>query len=517
MKRLVVIMKKVTGLLCVTYFLFTCGSPAYPAGSTSKNDQTPVVIYSQNNVPNATFMEYVLLERDDWRLRFRQWRSLKRMYCARMPASTSALTETEEERKPSFSLPPNDPYYEYQWGLQKINAEKAWEISTGEGIVVAVLDTGIDYNHSDISSQLWYNEAETPGDGIDNDLNGFIDDYLGWDFAGTNWYYNREDNDVLDRNGHGTHVAGIIAAEGNNSEGIIGVAPLARILPVKVLDDSGRGSWSSVARGIRYAADMGARVINLSLGGWGYASSRSLLGMAVNYAASKGCVIVAAAGNSNYNVDNFLPANMSDVIAVAATTGLNDGRAHFSNYGSCLDVAAPGVNVLSLRAAGTGYSSTNRGYDFFPRLDPQARYRKLNGTSMAAPFVSGLAALLLADNPLLEPNDVRRIIRFSAEDLGSAGFDPYFGYGRIDAYSALVYSSTGSLESVSGGSGTDGALGASSIDLGEEDPEEETAVSIKGEDVNEVVSMYEVQRKNRAGFTGYSPVEDTHPDHITLE
>jgi subtilisin family serine protease len=136
---------------------------------------------------------------------------------------------------------------------------------------------------------------------------------------------------------------------------------------------------------------------------------------------------------------------------------------------------------------------------------------------MAAPFVSGLAALLLADDPLLDPNDVRRIIRFSSEDLGSSGFDPYFGYGRIDAYNALVYSTTGSLDSVSGNSATGGSPGVSTTDLDKEDPEQETSVSIKGEDVGEVVSMYEVQRKNRATFTGYSPVEDTRPDRISLE
>jgi subtilisin family serine protease len=488
-------------LLSTVLLVFALCGEVY-AREKSEDERLFIPVLSlRRYIPNDYFAGYIFGEENENAvyLKFRRWRRMRRVFYSQVQASTKEKTKTV-----TMNLPPDDPYYRYQWGLQKINAEKAWGISTGKDVVVAVLDTGIDYNHTDISSRLWYNTAEIPDDGIDNDGNGFVDDHLGWDFAGSRWYRSIQDNDVIDRNGHGTHVSGIIAAEANNSEGIVGVAPDAYILPVKVLDDSGRGSWSSVARGIRYAADMGAKIINLSLGGWGYASPRSFFGRAVKYAANKGCVIVAAAGNSNGNVNNFMPANMSDVISVGATTGLNDRRAYFSNYGSCLDVAAPGVNILSLRAKGTGGS---KGYDFFPRLDQQAEYRKLNGTSMAAPFVSGLAALLLADDPTLTPNDVRRIIRFSSEDLGKSGFDKYFGYGRIDAYGALTYADSGEASGTSGSSGGNSGSGSTS---------KKTDKKIKGENVNEVVSMHEAKRQNRKGFTGYSPKERV-PDRITLE
>ncbi|MGB3242513.1 MAG: S8 family serine peptidase, partial [Candidatus Omnitrophota bacterium] len=273
-----------------------------------------------------------------------------------------------------------------------------------------------------------------------------------------------------------------------NSEGIIGVAPDAKILPVKVLDDTGWGGWAGVARGIKYAADMGANIINLSLGGWGYAHPDSFFYSMVSYAVNKGCVIVAAAGNSNTDVKYFLPANIPEVIAVSATTGLNDRRAHFSNYGSGIDVAAPGVNILSLRAADTGL---NGAYSFLPSWDPQAEYRKLSGTSMAAPFVSGVAALLLADNPKLSSDEVRAKLRFSAEDLGAPGFDKYFGYGRLDAYEALIYGKPGYEDSLE-------------IAVGEGQEKSQ----IKGVDINEVISMQEAQRQNQMDFTGYSPKEN---------
>ena len=414
---------------------------------------------------------------DMWERRIRDLRIFER------EAATATVSDRKEEKEVK-TFKPDDPYYSYQWGLAAINAEKAWDISTGEGVVVAVLDTGIDYNHVDLRSQLYYNTGEIPGDGIDNDRNGYVDDYLGWDFAGTAWYSSRQDNDVIDLNGHGTHVAGIIAAEGGNAEGIVGVAPEAKILPVKVLDDSGCGSWTSVARGIKYAADMGAKVINLSLGGWGQASPLSYIAQMVRYAVGKGCVIVAAAGNSSADAKNFLPANMPDVIAVAATQNLKDVRAHFSNYGSCIDVAAPGVNVLSLRAAGTGL---DRSYSFEPKRDAAAEYRWLHGTSMAAPFVSGLAALLLAAEPDLTPEEVRGRIRNSATDAGSPGFDIYTGYGRIDAYAALTY---------------------------EDADSEDGAGAIKGENAEEVLLKNEVEMKNRSEFTGYGIKEDVNADRM---
>ncbi|MFC1590255.1 S8 family serine peptidase [Candidatus Omnitrophota bacterium] len=307
----------------------------------------------------------------------------------------------------SLNMVPNDPYYPSQWGLRSVNAEDAWDISTGSGITVAVLDTGVDINHSDLASQIWHNPGEIPSDGIDNDGNGYIDDYTGYNFTGSN-------GNITDVYGHGTHVSGIIAAEGNDSNGIIGLAPGAKIMPVKVLSDSGWGYWSWVAQGIRYAADMGAHIVNMSLGGFGYAS---VVYNAVQYAVSKGVTVIAAAGNSNVDIAGYSPSGLDGVISVAATTSSNN-RASFSNWGATLDIAAPGVSILS--------------------TFPGERYRSWGGTSMAAPFAAALAALLLSEDITLTPQDITDIMRSTAQDLGAPGFDIFFGYGLIDAYMALL-------------------------------------------------------------------------------
>ena len=383
------------------------------------------------------------------------------------------------------SMTPDDPFYSLSWWLHTINAEAAWQVSTGKDVIVAVLDTGIDYAHPDIGSQLWYNKGEIAGDGIDNDVNGYIDDYLGWDFVGTSWINAAEDNNVIDLHGHGTHVGGIIAAEGNNSEGIIGVAPDASILPVKVLDDEGKGNWDTVAKGIMYAADMGAKIINLSFGGFGYAGEGSILSKAVKYAANKGCVLVAAAGNKRANADDFLPANMEAVISVTATTGMGMGdyRVYSSNFGDTVDVSAPGVNILSLRASGTAEGNL---YSVEPIKDPEAEYIRMSGTSMAAAVVSGVAALLISDSPELTPEEVRQILRRTSIDAGTPGFDKYFGYGRIDAFEALTFNG----------------------DVDKDGANETGNKIIKGADVNEVLSKQEVLAKKIKDFNGHSPKMD---------
>jgi subtilisin family serine protease len=333
-----------------------------------------------------------------------------------------------------FGGMPDDEFFSLQWGLRRVDAARAWRYSTGKDVLVAVLDTGIDYEHPDIRANIWRNPREVPGDGLDNDKNGYIDDVSGWDFAGSRLYRSPPDNDVRDHHGHGTHVSGIIAARANNSIGIAGVAPHARILPVKVLDDRGYGSYMSLVRGIRYAADMGARVINMSLAGRGFFSPLSALYKAVRYAVSKGCALIAAAGNSGRRVSEYFPANFGDVISVGATVNFHNRRAYFSNYGDELDVAAPGMSILSLRAAGTG---GRHRLGFVPENDPLAGYRRLSGTSMSAPMVSGVAALLLSEYPRLGADDVRRILNSSAKDLGAEGDDPYYGHGLVNAYEAM--------------------------------------------------------------------------------
>lgn len=279
---------------------------------------------------------------------------------------------------------PNDTYYSYQWSLPKIKAPLAWDVTTGDAVTVAVVDTGVDYGHEDLAGKV---------------INGY-------DFI-------NNDNNAMDDHWHGTHVAGTVATATNNSKGIAGVSWGAKILAVKVLDSNGGGTDLTVANGIKYAADNGAKVINLSLGGPGYSST---LADAVAYAQSKGCIIVAAAGNENTSEASY-PAAYWNVIGVAATDS-NDNRASFSNYGWYVDVAAPGVDIASCYAATGGYAYAS-------------------GTSMATPHVAGLAALTLSRYPNRNSSQLIRTLQETVDDLGATGNDAYYGYGRINAENAI--------------------------------------------------------------------------------
>jgi subtilisin family serine protease len=331
----------------------------------------------------------------------------------------------EEDKIAKTSLIPNDPYlsstgswgqpYDDLWGIKKIGAPAAWDTTTGSGLVVAVVDTGVDYNHPDIAANVWTNPNEIPGNGIDDDGNGYIDDLRGWNFVANN-------NDPMDDNGHGTHVAGTIAAVGNNGIGVIGVAWGASVMPVKALDSGGSGYDSQLGPAIIYAANNGADVISNS---WGGPGTSQTIADAVDYAHNMGAVVVAAAGNSSDNARNYFPANLPNVITVAASAP-DDTLAWFSNFGSKIDVAAPGVDILSLQAAGTSMGTT---------VSPG--YTRASGTSMATPHVSGIAALILSQHPEYSNEQVRQVIRGSATDLGTPGFDLSFGYGGANAAAAL--------------------------------------------------------------------------------
>lgn len=286
---------------------------------------------------------------------------------------------------------PDDPdyYYGSQWALHKINAPEAWNIHTGSSsVVIAVIDTGVDLDHPDIAakitsgSQAGYNYI-TPGSPPDDD------------------------------NSHGTHVAGIAAASSNNGLGIAGVSWGAKIMPLKILDSAGNGGTYNLSLAIKYAADNGAKVINMSLGG-SCGSGWPDVEEAVNYALSKGVIMVAASGNAGISTV-YCPAAINGVIAVGATDS-SDVRAYYSNYGSALDVVAPGSSIYSTLPGGYGYK---------------------NGTSMATPHVAGLAALLLSLAPSLTPDQVQSVVQNTADDLGVAGWDQYYGYGRINAWRAL--------------------------------------------------------------------------------
>ena len=281
---------------------------------------------------------------------------------------------------------PDVAYYggSQDWSVNAINAPEAWAQGyTGQGVVVAVVDTGVQFSHPDLNSQIYINAGEIGGNGIDDDHNGYVDDTSGWDF-----YSN--DNYADDGNGHGTHVAGIIAAAANGF-GATGVAPGAKIMPIRVLGADGSGSTNSVAAGIRYAVDNGADIINLSLGG----PLSSVIQTAIQYAQQRNVLVVSAAGNESASLPTYparLSASLSNVISVGAYSSAG-AIASFSNdvgTSAAVQVDAPGVSIYSTYLNG--------------------QYARLSGTSMAAPQVAGLAALALSANPSLTAAQLRTLI-----------------------------------------------------------------------------------------------------------
>ncbi|MBW1932742.1 MAG: S8 family serine peptidase [Deltaproteobacteria bacterium] len=314
----------------------------------------------------------------------------------------------------SICREPNDPLYKVQWPLENtgqlyptsgkfndppgtpdsdIDALTGWRyIRSAPNTVVAVVDTGLDYNHRDIVNNVWINEAELYGhEGLDDDENGYADDICGYDFL-------NGDGNPIDDHGHGTHCAGIIAAESDNDLDISGVCWRAQIMVLKCLGSDGRGDLTAAAEAVYYAVENGADVISNSWGGSiGFQGLPKPLMEAYDYAYSQGVISVAAAGNQGSTLINF-PAIFDSVIAVAATDS-NDDLASFSNYGDLVDIAAPGVDVLSLRAAGTY------------RGAPYNQYTTIiSGTSQACPHVSAALALVLAYYPGIDIDEARDIV-----------------------------------------------------------------------------------------------------------
>jgi hypothetical protein len=301
-----------------------------------------------------------------------------------------------DQRLRDSAVYPTDAEFPRQWGLNSssgidIDAPEAWQITTGSSsTVVAVIDSGLDLTHPDLVGRVWVNPGEIPGNGIDDERNGFIDDIHGWNFLA-------RDSDVSDGAGHGTHVSGIIAATGNGGGGAVGVNWQARIMPLKFIDAAGDGSISDAVRAIYYAAQNGARVINASWGGPTYSKS---LADAVRFAGARGAVFVTAAGNESRNNDRHpsFPASLKapHVLAVAAVD--TEGRlAGFSNFGKqSIDIAAPGVNIRSTVPGGYGV---------------------LSGTSMSAPFVSGVASLVTGMFPHLSAAQIARRVVTTARHL----------------------------------------------------------------------------------------------------
>ncbi len=352
---------------------------------------------------------------------------------AESPAKTETPAEAPKQNV-SAELIPNDPLYSSKgswgqtyddlWGIKAIGVESVWDYYQGDGIKIAVVDTGVLMNHQDIAQNIWTNPFEIAGNGKDDDGNGYVDDVHGWDFVG-------KDNNPTDENGHGTHVAGIAAGALNNGRGITGVAPKAKIIPIRVLNENGEGEDSDVAAGIRYAVDMGADVINLSLGSFDTTpEDEQKLREVIAYAKSKGAIVVAAAGNESSLVD--MPASIDGAIAVGATTPFGTD-AFFSNFGSDLLISAPGQEIVSLGSRSTHIGDRVR-----------TNYYRASGTSMATPFVSGAVALILDKYPDATFEDVLNLLAAGADDMAAnvdgiadEGWDPITGFGELNVAKSL--------------------------------------------------------------------------------
>jgi len=304
---------------------------------------------------------------------------------------------------------PSDEFLMQQWGWLHIYTDVAYSNNYrgNPSTLVAVIDTGIDLDHPDLQANIYTNPSEIPGDGLDNDLNGYIDDIHGWNFVS-------DTNNTDDNDGHGTHVSGIIAAI-NNAIGICGIAPNVKILPIKVIEiDS--GDLALLTKAINYAVAMGADIISMSIGTDSPGSDEIPIDLAISTAYLAGVVLVAAAGNDGTTTVSY-PARNSLVIAVAATTS-SDQHASYSNTGTAVDIAAPGGD--SSRAIISTYINGS--------------YRSMAGTSMACPHVSGAIALMLQWNSTLihRPADVRARLIETAIDLGTPGVDNEFGAGLVN-------------------------------------------------------------------------------------
>jgi len=354
------------------------------------------------------------------------------------------------------NITPNDFYYGNQWYLSKIEADSAWDkISGSPDMVIAVIDSGIQIDHLDLKNNIWKNSREIPGNNIDDDKNGFIDDVNGWDFVNNSPDPSPKFTPGWTEAGvsHGTMVAGIIAASGNNGEGVAGVTWQAQIMALKVLDDKGEGRLSNVIRAIDYATNNGADIINLSFVSFNYSEGMQ---EAIRRAHSAGVMIVAAAGNEQsdgvgYDVEKtpIYPAcydgeligeNM--VVGVAASDAL-DQKAKFSSYGSrCVDLVAPGISFFSAVTPGSVPDFPNKIYDGY-----------WSGTSMAAPQVSATLALIAQANPELTQREIVNILFASTDNISrlNPNYPGQLGNGRLNVNRAVelakeqLYSRVGRL------------------------------------------------------------------------
>lgn len=342
--------------------------------------------------------------------------------------------------------PPNDSLFSKQWALTSLNAEGVWQKATGKGIIIGIIDTGIDFTHPDLINQLSINPLEDinkngtfepwsvnevrngiTGDlnGIDDDGNGYIDDVIGYDFVDENTAYFGDwaDPDPIpeDEQGHGTSVAGVIAAEGNNNIGIIGLAYNSKILTARAFDIGGAGEADDIAQSIIYLAINGAKIINCSFGDY---FKSQIVADAIKFAQSIGCVVVASSGNEG-RIDPHFPSDYEGVISVGGST--EDGRVwNASNNGVNLSLIAPATNIAT--------------------TDKNGNYRAITGTSFSAPYVSAAIALLLETDSSLKQNEILALLIASAQKLNPNGWDIKAGAGILDIANALNYIGKGAIE-----------------------------------------------------------------------
>lgn len=362
-----------------------------PTFSTSKKSVSKSLIRATFNQPNSSTDRLIV--------KYKKRSAVKAVKVESSQSFSQVVRKLKDNPKIEYvepdywrkaSLQPNDQHYSLQWGLSKIQAPSGWDIEAGESnqVIIAVVDTGVDLNHPDLSGKLVAGADIVEGDNVPQDDNG-----------------------------HGTHVAGIAAASGNNGIGVagVGLGSNIKIMPIKVLDYSGGGYDSWVAEGVRAAVDRGANIINLSLGGSGYSQT---LQEATDYALANNVLVIAASGNTGDSTVNY-PAGNPNVLGVGATDQ-NDQVADFSTYNGTVDVSAPGVDIAST-------------YWYYGR----SVYAYSSGTSMATPFVTGLASLIKSKWPEYSASQISSRITDLSDDLGSLGRDNYYGAGRINIYNSL--------------------------------------------------------------------------------
>ncbi len=395
-----------------------------------------IMLVPQATRASSSQLELLIKFRGSQEISYRSFATSSEMF---QQWSTLALDPRVEyvERNAHYHavLAPNDPFVPEQWSLQKTGAETAWDTQTGNSkITIAILDSGVDITHPDLVNNIWTNSGEIPGNGIDDDRNGYIDDVHGWDFVNGNNDPEPKFQTGWNETGalHGTVVAGIADAEGNNAQGVAGVSWHVKIMPVKTLGDDGIGSTLTVAQGVKYAVENGADIINLSFVG---SDNSIILANAIADARASGVVVVAAAGNDNLNLDatRQYPVCNTGVIGVASTDQ-NDQKTSFSNYGSCISISAPGIDMTSTLFVSPEHGlSSYYGGGWY-------------GTSTSAPFISGALALAKSVNPNMSGTELESALRGAAVNLDSTNpqYAGKLGSGRIDLAS-LVGSGTVSV------------------------------------------------------------------------